>query len=712
MSEDKRGVGAVSINSLSKKITSRLAVIVAVMFLLIVSISGMISMISLEAVTKDKLETLAYENVFLIKNGIENSYGQALGFANSLRNISALPPEEQRDAIDHALKGFLLGDENFTTVFAYFEQNAIADANGEPYSAHKKDIAYEAIAYFNENRTDVVFEKHEDAFDNFDKEYYKTIKSSGQVYVMEPYVYQLQGKDIMMISIIAPIYDADGQFLGVAGCDVALSDMQTQQYARIGYESIHMVVLAEDETVLLDTHDSSMVGKHASDVGYDEILAGKSRLSSMKEGPNVNSVSFMNSKTINYATGRKGISVMVPMKLTSGNNWTLCVSIDKKEFDSALIRDVAKLMFVVILFGIVLLCTIYQIIKKYLSPVQKILEGASKLEKGNLKINIDVDTNDELGRMAKALNHISATMDNYVNDISHQLSQMAANDMNVEIRQKYIGDFIPIQASIEKIADSLNGTLRQIRLSADHVASDSVSVSNGAQKLSQGAEEQADAIEELASSIENLSKDITANADDAQKMSMNAAKVSEQIEKGSQDMNKLIQAMSEIQKSSAGIEKVIKAIEEIASETNLLSVNASIEAARAGEAGKGFAVVANQVRDLALKSADSVSQTTELIKYSLTAVENGVLIAGETADSLSAVMEGAREIAGSVNKISSASQNQKMVLQEVVKSVGLIEGVVQSNISAAQDSAETSEELSKQSKRFYELVNQFRLKGI
>ena len=82
MSEDKRGVGAVSINSLSKKITSRLAVIVAVMFLLIVSISGMISMISLEAVTKDKLETLAYENVFFIKNGIENSYGQALGFAN------------------------------------------------------------------------------------------------------------------------------------------------------------------------------------------------------------------------------------------------------------------------------------------------------------------------------------------------------------------------------------------------------------------------------------------------------------------------------------------------------------------------------------------------------------------------------------------------------------------------------------------------------
>ena len=214
------------------------------------------------------------------------------------------------------------------------------------------------------------------------------------------------------------------------------------------------------------------------------------------------------------------------------------------------------------------------------------------------------------------------------------------------------------------------------------------------------------------SSIENLSKDITANADDAQKMSLNAARVSERIENGNQEMDKLVHAMSDIQEASAGIEKIIKAIEDIADETNILSLNASIEAARAGEAGKGFVVVANQIRNLAVKSSESVSQTTELIGRSLTAVENGVLIADETARSLSAVVEGAKEITDSVEKISNASLNQKMVLQEVVKSVDLIEGVVQSNISAAQESALTSEELSKQSKRLHELVNQFKLKGL
>ncbi len=709
--EEKRA-GNPSVGSLSKRIISKLIVLVAVMFFLIVSVSGLISMVSLESVTKDKMQTLAYENVFLIRNQIENSYGQALGFSNSLRNISALPPSEQRDAIDNALKGFLLGDENFTTVFAYFEQNAIADANGEPYSVHKRDIAYEAIAYFNEDGTEVEYEKHEDAFDNFDKEYYKYIKSSGQAYVMEPYVYQLKGKDIMMISIIAPMHDADGEFLGVAGCDVALADMQTQQYARIGYETIHMVLLSEDNTILLDTDNGSLVGKTAKEAGYDQMAEDVERLNSMEGGPNVNSVSVMNGSTINYSTGKKGIAVTVPMKLASGNKWSLRIAINRGEFDKALLTDVAKLMIAVIFFGIVLLCTIYQIIKKHLAPVQEILDGASKLEAGDLEINIAVDTNDELGRMAKALNHISATMVNYVDDISRQLSQMASNDMDVAIRHSYIGDFIPIQKSIEKITASLNNTLRQIKLSADEVSSDSISVSSGAQALSQGAREQADAIEELASSIENLSKDITANADDAEKMSRNAAKVSERIEQGSEDMDKLIKAMSEIQEASAGIEKIIKAIEDIADETNLLSLNASIEAARAGEAGKGFAVVANQIRNLAVKSSDSVNQTAELIGRSLAAVENGVQIAGETASSLSAVVEGAKEITGSVRKISSASQNQKMVLQEVVRSVDLIEGVVRSNTATAEESALTSEELSKQSKRLHELVNQFKLKGM
>ena len=254
--------------SLSKKIIAKLSVVVAIIFLLIVTTSGYFSMLSLTEITNSKLVSSAYENAFLVQNSIEGVYGQVIGFANSLKNISALPPEQQRDAIDNALVGVLSGDKNFTTVFAYFEQNAIADANGEPYSVHQREIAYEAIVYPDETGNGITYEKHEDAFDNFDKEYYKQIKSSGKPYVMEPYVYQLRGtEDIMMISIIAPIYDANGDFLGIAGCDVALNDMQSQQYANTGYKSTHMVALSEDKTILLDTKNSDYVGKNAYEAG-------------------------------------------------------------------------------------------------------------------------------------------------------------------------------------------------------------------------------------------------------------------------------------------------------------------------------------------------------------------------------------------------------------------------------------------------------------
>lgn len=699
--------------SLSKKIIAKLSVVVAIIFLLIVTTSGYFSMLSLTEITNSKLVSSAYENAFLVQNSIEGVYGQVIGFANSLKNISALPPEQQRDAIDNALVGVLSGDKNFTTVFAYFEQNAIADANGEPYSVHQREIAYEAIVYPDETGNGITYEKHEDAFDNFDKEYYKQIKSSGKPYVMEPYVYQLRGtEDIMMISIIAPIYDANGDFLGIAGCDVALNDMQSQQYANTGYKSTHMVALSEDKTILLDTKNSDYVGKNADEVGYTNITSDTDKVKAMPDGTYLNSNYVVNDNITNFATMKKGVSVTVPLKLDSGNGnyWTLYMAMDSMEFNAAIIRDTIKLIVALIIFGIVLLYIIYRIIKNSLRPITYITAGAAELEKGNLKINIDVDTNDELGRLAKGINHISETMNNYVQDISQQLSSMASNNMDIEIKQKYIGDFIPIQTSIEQIAESLNETLHRITVSADDVASGSVSVSDGAQILSKGALEQESAIEELAVSIESLSDDVKANADDAQKMSLIVKEVGENIKISNEEMEQLVNAMADIRTSSAGIEQILKTIGEIARQTNLLSLNASIEAARAGLAGKGFAVVADEIRNLAEKSGEALQQTSELIENSFESVKRGTNIADETAKSLLAVVEGAKEISGSVDKISIASQNQKRVLEELVKSIDLIAEVVQSNTNAVQESVSTSEKLSEQSKLLHRLINKFHLK--
>ena len=281
------------------------------------------------------------------------------------------------------------------------------------------------------------------------------------------------------------------------------------------------------------------------------------------------------------------------------------------------------------------------ILKDCLAPFQEIMEGASKLEAGDLKIHIDVNTEDELGRLAQVFNHISTTMNNYVNDISLQLSEMASNNMDITITQNYIGDFIPIQKSIEKISISLNDILHQITLSANVVSDGADSVAAESQLLSNGLSEQVVAISELAVSIDGLVEDVKGNAKDAQIANHIVSEVRTKIQESNKEMELLTNAMSDINQSSMEIQNIVNTIQNIADQTSLLSLNASIEAARAGAAGKGFAVVADQIRDLAEKSADAVKQTEVLIDTSCQAVERGIGIADNTASSLAAVVKGA-----------------------------------------------------------------------
>lgn len=707
--KDAKGLHFGASGSLSKKIISKMALLVAAIFLLTVLMAAFLSARPLIKVNKEKLAAVAYENAFLMASDIETAYGKVVGFAGSLRNISALDPTEQRDAIDTALVGLLEGGDGFHTAFAYFEQNAIADANGEPYSVHKRDIAYESVVYPNEGHTEYVFEKHEDAFDNYEKEYYMQIKETGEPYVMDPYIYELMGNNIMMISIIAPVWDAQGEFLGVSGVDVGLDNMQEQLLVSTDYKSAHLVALAQDGTVLVDSADSAKVGQAASDVGYGALEEDAKKINSMAEGKQENSRTVIR-KGKNYSTGKNGISVSIPLTVSGKTQWTLHLAVDRSEFYWSIIESAGKLTFIVVLLGVVLLMVVNRMIEKYLNPIQLIADGAAKLEAGDLNIHIDFQSDDELGQLSQAFNHISATMGNYVEDISSQLSQMADNNMDIAITQDYIGDFIPIQASIEKIAQSLNDALHQIVLSADEVSASSENVSSGAQVLSDGASEQAAAIDQLAASIESLSEDVTANAADAKNANAIVSEVGRCIRESNQEMAHLVGAMSDIKNSSSEIEKIVKTIQDIANQTDLLSLNASIEAAKAGEAGKGFAVVANEIRELAERSAEAVNQTAALIERSQNAVEKGMGTVDNTAKSLVAVVEGSEEILTSMDKINNASQNQRLVLEQLTENVDLISNVVQSNSSFAQNSVTTSSELSSQSKRLYELVNQFQLK--
>ena len=368
------------------------------------------------------------------------------------------------------------------------------------------------------------------------------------------------------------------------------------------------------------------------------------------------------------------------------------------------------LVVMVITFGLMVAAAVAKSIHR---PVEEIKNAAVKMAQGNLDIQLDYNSQDELGVLSAQMKELVRKLKAIIDDENAFLAKLAASDYTVEsvCPGEYTGGFYPLLVSFNKIADKMNENFYQIGTSAEQVSNGAEQVANGAQALAQGSTEQASSVEELSSSINSISQQVNTNAEVARTASLKANEVGEGMQVSNKKMEEMMEAMTDISGSSREIGKIIKTIEDIAFQTNILALNAAVEAARAGAAGKGFAVVANEVRNLASKSAEASQNTSALIERSIKAVENGTRIADETAKSLLQAVEGAKEATRIINQISEASEHQAKAINQVTIGIEQISSVVQSNSATSEQSAAASEELSSQAQVLKRLVSTVRLRS-
>ena len=450
---------------------------------------------------------------------------------------------------------------------------------------------------------------------------------------------------------------------------------------------------------------------HTSDTTEFYLLTNDGRLlASMNGSLSAEQVAgYMNITDVETVSdnGRNHIVTASPIL---GTDWTAVVICDAKEFlGNAFIAVLVMIITTTISFVVGAL-VISKFVKRIIVPLNAINGKILDMEQGKLSGDaIEVHTGDELETLADAVNSMTAYTNTIIKDIEAVSAKLAAEDLTAEPAADYIGDYAPIKSALYGIINSTSDVIRQIGASSKLVSDGSSKMSDNSTTLSQAATEQAATVEELNASIVEISSNISANADSAGKAKVLADDCMKIVNEGNVKMTDMLHAMEEINETSSQIANIIKTIEDISFQTNILSLNASIEAARAGEAGKGFAVVAGEVGQLAGKTAEAAKNTTALIKTSLTAVENGTVMANETAKMLSKIVSETDDTAKVIDKIAAASQEQADSVKQILVGMDQISTSVQMTSGSSAECAASAEELSGQAKVLLDLVHRFQI---
>ncbi len=309
---------------------------------------------------------------------------------------------------------------------------------------------------------------------------------------------------------------------------------------------------------------------------------------------------------------------------------------------------------------------------------------------------------------------INGTLDGIlepVEEAASVLERVAERDLTARVRGTYQGDHNRIKEALNQAVQNLDQALGEVRASSQEVAAASRQISSGSQELAHVAAGQAGSLEEVAGSLQELTATTRQTTDHAEEARGISASASEATENGRENMTRLSSAMERIKASSDATSRIVKTIDEIAFQTNLLALNAAVEAARAGDAGKGFAVVAEEVRNLAMRSAEAAKETAGLIEGAVRHADEGVVLNTQVLSNLEAIAGQVGRVTAVMDEIASGASEQARGVEEIALAVDQMNGVTQQTAANTEETAASAEELNSQASRLRELVDAFGIGG-